>query len=95
LGLLIGFIDWVYLLGYCIEMAYRKTVRKNGGKKKAGRASRKGGLKKSMRATRKGGLKKGGLSRRVKRGGKYGVRESLFSTLEQHGSRRINFLSVN
>ena len=51
-------------------MAYRKTIRKNGGKKKAGRASRKGGLKKGRRATRKGGLKRGGLSRRVKRGGR-------------------------
>ena len=59
----------VLFVGYCIEMAYRKTIRKNGGKKKAGRASRKGGLKKGRRATRKGGLKRGGLSRRVKRGG--------------------------
>jgi hypothetical protein len=61
-------------------MAYRKTIRKNGGKKKAGRsarhmsrkagrASRKGGLKRDRRATRKGGLKRGGLSRRAKRGG--------------------------
>ena len=55
-------------------MAYRKTIRKNGGKRKAGRASRKGGLRRSRRATRKGGLKRGGLrrggsSRRVKRGG--------------------------
>ena len=51
-------------------MAYRKTIRKSGGKKKAGRASRKGDLKRSKRATRKGGLKRGGLSRRVKRGGR-------------------------
>ena len=50
-------------------MAYRKTVRKNGGKKKAGRASRKGSLKRGMRTTRKGSLKRGRLSRRVKRGG--------------------------
>ena len=44
-------------------MAYRKTIRKSGGKKKAGRASRKGGLKRDRRATRKGGLKRGGLKR--------------------------------
>jgi hypothetical protein len=49
--------DWVYLLGYCIEMAYRRS-RHRRMSKKAGRASRKGGLK------------RGGLSRRVKRGGK-------------------------
>ena len=67
---MIGFICWVYLLGYCIEMAYRKTARKNGGKKKAGlRRSKRAGLRRSKRATRKGGLKRGGLSRRVKRGG--------------------------
>ena len=54
--------DWIYLLDYCIEMAYRRSHRRMS--KKAGRASRKGGLKRSRRATRKGGL-----SRRVKRGG--------------------------
>ena len=63
-------VDWIYLLGYCIEMAYRKTARKNGGKKKAGlRRSKRAGLRRNRRATRKGGLKRGGLSRRVKRGG--------------------------
>ena len=41
-------------------MAYRKTIRKNHGKKKASRASRKGSLKRGRRATRKGGLKRGG-----------------------------------
>jgi hypothetical protein len=55
-------------LSYCIEMAYRKSNRRMS--RKAGRASRKGGLKRSRRATRKGGLKRGGLSRRVKRGGR-------------------------
>jgi hypothetical protein len=49
-------------------MAYRKSNRRMS--KKAGRASRKGGLKRDRRATRKGGLKRGGLSRRVKRGGR-------------------------
>ena len=58
---------WIYLLGYCIEMAYRRSHRRMS--RKAGRASRKGGLKNGRRATRKGGLKRGGLSRRVKRGG--------------------------
>ena len=64
--------DWIYLLGfllgYCIEMAYRRS-RHRRMSRKAGRASRKGGLKRGRRATRKGGLKRGGLSRRVKRGG--------------------------
>jgi hypothetical protein len=78
----IGFVDWVYLLDYCIEMAYRKTIRKNGGKKKAGlrrskraglRRSKRAGLRRDRRATRKGGLKRGGLSRRVKRGGRVNV----------------------
>jgi hypothetical protein len=59
--------------------------------RKAGRASRKGGLKRGRRATRKGGLKRGGLSRRVKRGGRYGVRESLFSSFEQNRVRRTDF----
>lgn len=45
-------------------MAYRKTVRRNGGKKKAG--LRRSGLRRSgLRRS-----KKGGLSRRVKRGGR-------------------------
>ena len=52
-------------------MAYRKTVRRAGGKK-TGRASRKGGLKRgslrrNRRATRKGGLKRDRPSRQ--RGG--------------------------
>ena len=63
--------DWIYLLDYCIEMAYRRSHRRMS--RKAGRASRKGGLKRGRRATRKGGLKRGGLSRRVKRGGGAGV----------------------
>ena len=55
-------------------MAYRRS-RHRRMSKKAGRASRKGGLKRGRRATRKGGLKRGGLkrgglSRRVKRGGR-------------------------
>ena len=49
-GLLIGVVDWGYLVGYCIEMAYRKTVRKSGGKKKAGlRRSKRAGLSRSKR----------------------------------------------
>ena len=74
-GLLIGVVDWGYLVGYCIEMAYRKSHRRMS--KKAGRASRKGSLKRGRRATRKGGLKRGGLSRRVKRGGRFGWKQGL------------------
>ena len=49
-------------------MAYRRTARKSGGKKKAGRSARRMS-RKAGRASRKGGLRRGSLSRRVKRGG--------------------------
>ena len=57
--------DWIYLLGHCIEMAYRRS-RHRRMSRKAGRSARRMS-RKAGRASLK--MKRGRMSRRVKRGG--------------------------
>ena len=70
--------DWIYFLGYCIEMAYRRSRHRRhhksrkasraGSRKVAHKSMRRGG-KRHMRKSRKTGGGLGGIGPHVPAGG--------------------------
>ena len=82
-------------MDYIIAMAHRRMSRKAGRKSKKAQKTRKS-MGKSMRnrLSKRGGLKRGGLSRRVKKGGRTEDTCSKYPAAcdqqdsEHHGSSR-------